>query len=122
MLHPFLMACAALALASPHAAATPPQPGDATAAVPETHYRAATAYRPAVTPTGTPDRHWIEANRTVAGYNSMMLTMPERAAPRPPAAAQPAQSTQPAQPASGHGHDHGHDHGAHAGHGKKGEH
>lgn len=114
MFHPLLKACAALlALASFHAGAggTPPRPDDAAAPVPETRYRALDAYRPAEAPATTPDRHWVEANRTVAGYHSMMLTMPERPAPRP--AGPPQVAPKPA-PAIGHG--------AHTGHDKQGHH
>lgn len=102
-------ACAALlALASlPVCAGTPPRPDDAAAPVPETRYRSADAYRPAEAPPGTPDRHWIEANRTVGSYHSMMLTMPRQSAPRPSEAAQAAPQPAP-------------DHGAHAGHDKRG--
>lgn len=110
MSHPLLTACAAaLALASFHAAAAPARPDDAAAVVPETRYRSPGAYKRPEPRAATPDRHWIEANRTVAGYNSMMLTMPERPAPRP---SEPPQPT--AKPA--------HDPGAHAGHDKKGHH
>ncbi len=114
MFTPLLTACAAaLALASVHAAAAPPRPDDAAAVVPETRYRAPVAYQPPAARAVTPDRHWLEANRTVAGYNSMMLTMPERPAPRP--AGSPEAAPVPA-PAPAHGH------GAHAGHDKKGHH
>lgn len=78
----YLLLPAVLALAPAVAGATPPQADDATAPVPETTYRAPPAYRPAEKPATTPDRHWVEANRTVLGYNPMMLTMPERAPAR----------------------------------------
>lgn len=111
MFHSCSKACAALlALASFQAVAgTPPRPDDATAPVPETRYRSADAYRPAEAPPTTPDRHWIEANRTVGSYHSMMLTMPHQSAPRPSESAQAAP-----QPAHGHG--------AHTGHDKQGHH
>lgn len=97
----------ALALASapvcaapdrPHAA---PRPDEAAAAVPETRYRAPAAYRPAEAPATTPDRHWVEANRTVLGYKPMMLTMPPRPA-KPPAG--PEEAAPPPSPAHQHGH------------------
>lgn len=126
MFHPLLTACAAaLALASAQAAASTaaPRPDDAAAPVPETRYHAPRAYKPVEPRATTPDRHWIEANRTVSGYNSMMLTMPERPAPRPLASSQPSSepssSPQPAPPAAPQP---ANDHGAHAGHGKEGHH
>ena len=68
-----------------------PRPDQATAKVPETRYSAPADYRPPEAPPTTPDRHWIEANRTVSSYKPMMLTMPER----PPAR----------EPGRQHGHD-----------------
>lgn len=114
MSHSLFKACAALlALASfPACAGAPPRPDDAAAPVPETRYRAPGAYRAAEAQAATPDRHWIEANRTVSGYNSMMLTMPQRPAPRAPDPGQAA--PQPAPQAA--------EHGAHAGHGQEGHH
>lgn len=74
----YLLLPALLALAPAVAGATPPQADDAASPVPETTYRTPPAYRPLDKPAATPDRHWVEANRTVLGYNPMMLTMPER--------------------------------------------
>ena len=98
---------AVLALFPMLAGATPPRADDARAEVPETRYRAPAAYRPPERPATTPERHWAEANRSVLGYNPMMLTMPES----PPAQAPGKQQAAPAP-----------DHGAHAGHAKEGHH
>jgi hypothetical protein len=113
-----LLLPALLALAPAVGKAAPPRPDDAGAAVPETHYRSPQAYRPAERPATTPDRHWIEANRTVLGYNPMMLTMPERApASAPVTADKPKEQGQAHPPA----HDHA-AHGAHGAHDSKGHH
>lgn len=72
---------AALLLAAPYCAAqetNAPRPDQPDAAVPETRYVPPIAYRPPEALSTTPDRHWVEANRTVRSYNPMMLTMPER--------------------------------------------
>ncbi|RZA33325.1 MAG: hypothetical protein EOP92_21475 [Lysobacteraceae bacterium] len=100
LLLPALLALApAVALAKP----APPRPDDAGAAVPETRYRPPQAYRPAERPATTPDRHWIEANRSVLGYNPMMLTMPERGpAPAPADQPKPAPGTPPAPDHAAH--------------------
>lgn len=104
-----LLLPALLALAPAVDNAARPRPDDAAAAVPETRYRSPQAYRPAEKPATTPDRHWIEANRTVLGYNPMMLTMPERPpAPAPAAADKP--KPEAAQPPA-------HEHAAHGAHG-----
>lgn len=111
---PYFLLPALLALACLPAGATPTRPDDPRAAVPDTIYRASAAYRPAERHATTPDRHWLEANRTVLGYNPMMLTMPPRPAPQAPAPG-PAPDAQPADPPA-------HEHGGHAGHDKKGGH
>jgi len=103
----YLLLPAVLALAPAAAGATPPQADDPKAAVPETPWRAPQVYRPAGKPAATPDRHWKDANRTVQGYQAMMLTMPEH-----PAAAAP-DAPRPQAP---------HDHAAHAGHRGQGGH
>ena len=122
MSHPFITACAtALALAGAGAHAAPPRPDDATAAVPETRYRALDAYRPAERPATTPNHHWVEANRKVGATNSMMLTMPQPPAPAPAAPGQPAPSAPSAPSAPKAGHDHG-SHGSHGSHGAQGQH
>ncbi|MCD2516389.1 hypothetical protein LQ564_08690 [Massilia sp. G4R7] len=75
----------AAALTAPACAAqdsNAPRPDQASAEVPETRYVPPAAYRRPDVPSTTPDRHWIEANRTVRSYNPMMLTMPERPAPK----------------------------------------
>lgn len=87
-----------LAVANP----APPRPDDATAPVPETRYQAPRSYRPAQAPATTPDRHWLEANRTVLGYNPMMLTMPERAQAAP---GKPAPPPAAAHEHAAHGHE-----------------
>jgi len=86
MHHPLMPALLLAAmLAAPACAAqdTPaPRPDQAEAEVPETRYIPPAAYRRSEAPSTTPDHHWVEANRTVREYNPMMLTMPERAAPK----------------------------------------
>lgn len=98
----YLLLPALLALAPAVGQAAPPHPDDAGAAVPETSYRPSQAYRPPEKPAVTPDRHWVEANRTVLGYNPMMLTMPERA-PAPPKA-EPGKESAPDTPHRHEGH------------------
>lgn len=72
---------AALLLAAPCCGAQEaPRPDQPEAAVPETRYTPPAARAPEA-PATTPDRHWVEANRTVRSYNPMMLTMPERPKP-----------------------------------------
>ena len=118
-----LLLPALLALAPAVGNGAPPRPDDAAAVVPETRYRPPQAYRPADKPLTTPDRHWIEANRTVLGYNPMMLTMPERA-PAPAAAPAQAPAGQPKQQQAQQNapaHDHA-AHGAHGAHDSKGQH
>ncbi len=84
MFHPASPARAALLLAvflaAPSLAqeARTPHPDQASAEVPETRYTPPLGQRQPDAPTTTPDRHWVEANRTVSGYQPMMLTMPER--------------------------------------------
>ena len=102
-----LLLPAALALLPMLAGATPPRADDAAAEVPETRYRAAPAYRAPERPATTPERHWAEANRSVLGYNPMMLTMPER-----PAAPAPGKRQDAPAPA----------HDPHAGHAREGHH
>jgi hypothetical protein len=58
--------------AEPQAAPNPIDPG---AAVPATRYAAALPYRPAPVPATPADQNWKALNRTVAGYDSMALTM-----------------------------------------------
>jgi hypothetical protein len=64
--------------AEPQAA---PNPLDAGAAVPATRYAAALPYRPAPAPATPADQNWKAQNRTVAGYDSMALTMERGNAP-----------------------------------------
>jgi len=96
-------ACAATLLPGAAAAAEPaPLPlhaADPGAAVPATTYRPAIAWRPEAGPDTSPDSTWRDNNATVAGYDSMSLTMKMK-------------MKAPADPHAGHA---GHE--AHAGHG-----
>ena len=111
-----LLLPAALALLPLAAGATPPRADDPAASVPETPYRTPPVYRPAERLSTAPDRHWVEANRSVAGYHPMTLTMPERAPARPPGQPHAAPAPAPA-------HEHGaHEHAAHGAQAVKGQH
>jgi len=68
----------ALAMPSlPAAAQSQAAAADPAAAVPATSYQPSIQYRPEAEPEPgtTPDRNWSDSNATVAGYNSMALTM-----------------------------------------------
>ena len=80
----FCRAAAALMLAAAwtHAPArgpAQPHPADPGAPVPATRYQSQSGYRPAPAEAASPDRNWQTLNRTVAGYDSMALTMPDEA-------------------------------------------
>lgn len=77
-----LLAVCAIAPALAAQDTSAPRPDHPRAEVPETRHTPAITHKPAEKPATTPDRHWIEANRTVSGYQPMMLTMPERPAPK----------------------------------------
>jgi hypothetical protein len=110
--HPFFRAAAWLACCAASAAQAgnhepvPAGPAAADAAVPATKYQPVLPYRPAPAPRTSPDQNWKELNRTVAGYNSMSLTMggmedaaPQAGAsaeaPQPPAAGSPPAAAAP---------------------------
>lgn len=102
-------ACAATLLPGAAAAVEPaPLPlhaADPRAAVPATTYRPAIAWRPEAGLETSPDGTWLDNNATVAGYDSMSLTMKMR-------------MKAPADPHAGHaGHGSHAGHEAHAGHG-----
>lgn len=96
-----LLSCApAFAVPGQDAPSIPaPRADDAAASVPSTRYRTPIDYQAAERPATTPDRHWLEANRIVQGYQPMMLTMPRR--PAAPATS-PDALTKPDAPAHHH--------------------
>ena len=104
----FALAAACAATLLPVAAtAAEPAPlqldaADSRAAVPATTYRPAIAWRPEAGPDTPPDSTWLDSNATVAGYDSMSLTMKMK-------------MKAPAGPHGGHAGHAGHE--AHAGHG-----
>jgi hypothetical protein len=109
---PLLQAAFAFALAGvAHAGERPGGPADPAAAVPATRYQGSLPYRPPAPGAASADRNWKTANQTVAGYDSMRLTMGMHGAPAPTA---PQDSPPPpahqhdSQPAPGeHAHHHG---------------
>jgi hypothetical protein len=103
-------ACFALATSAVHAGERQPGPADPTAAVPATRYQGTLPYRPATPAQASADRNWKAANQTVAGYDSMRLTMPGMPAQAPqPEPDSPPQRAQQHAPdgAPAHAHHHG---------------
>lgn len=106
-----LLVRAAILLA-PAVAATAadlPAAADARAAVPPTRYQGAVPYRAASVQPTSPDRNWQATNRTVAAYNSMMLTM-DMPAPADAPATGPAADPAAAPPTAGQPMQHHHHH------------
>jgi hypothetical protein len=103
--------CFAVATNAAHAGERQPGPADPTAAVPATRYQGTLPYRPATPAPGSADRNWKAANQTVAGYDSMRLTMPGMQPPaQEPSPDSPPQGTQQHAPAAAtpqHVHHHG---------------
>jgi hypothetical protein len=103
----------ALAIAAAvHAGERAPGPADPAAAVPATRYQGALPYRPAAPGPASADRNWKALNQTVAGYDSMRLTMGSTSEPAHTAA--PDSAPPAVQQQSNHAsHDpHAHHHGA----------
>jgi hypothetical protein len=71
----------ALAAGAAHAGERQPGPADPTASVPATRYQGTLPYHPATPAPASADRNWKAANQTVAGYDSMRLTMGAMHAP-----------------------------------------
>lgn len=101
----------ALTAAAVHAGERQPGPADPTVAVPATRYQGTLPYSPAAPAPASADRNWKAANQTVAGYDSMRLTMGAMHAPAPePAPDSPPQGPQQHAPdgaAPAHAHQHG---------------
>lgn len=91
------------ALAAALAAGTPPalaqaaaSAADPTAAVPATSYRPLITYQPEAAPETAPDQDWAASNATVAGYDSMALTMKMKMKDMPAHEGHAEAATQPA--------------------------
>lgn len=100
----FWLACAyATSAAAGDAAPVLARAADPAAAVPPTRYQPALPYFPAPAAATSPDQHWADANRTVAAYDSMSLTMdsaPATPTPAPAPTPAPEPARAPAQKAS----------------------